>query len=346
MYTKVSIFSVIKKPLAGCLFLLLLLVFSCKPNKLEVNVSTIKISVEAKRFERDLFRLKQQDIGQGLQALEKKYGNFLQRFSANIIKIGTADNPSYTANLRGFLMDNDINLVYNDVQAAYPDLGQLNNELTDAFRHYKYHFPSRPVPQVVTFVSGFNYAMVADDSTLGIGLDMYLGPNYKYYELIQYPKYRTRLMDKEHIAVDALRSWVSSEFDEVNLKPDMLSQILFQGKIMYALDALFPAEHDTLKIGYSKKQNDWVKASEAQIWAYFIDKKLLFSTNYGENLKYINDAPFTSGLPRESPPKVGVWLGWQIIRAYMNNNSSTLEELFAEKDAQKILTRSKYKPAK
>jgi gliding motility-associated lipoprotein GldB len=346
VYAKVRIFSVIKKPFFLCLFMLCGLLLSCNPNKLEVNVSTIKLSIKIKRFEQDLFRLKQQDIAAGIPALEKKYGNFLQRFSASVIKIGTLDNPSYAANLKGFLMDNDINSVYSDVQAAYSNVDQLNEDLTDAFKHYRYHFPTRTIPQVVTFVSGFNYALVADDSTLGIGLDMYMGEKYKYYELIQYPKYRTHLMDREHIAVDAIRSWVSSEFDDVNLKPDMLSQILFQGKVMYALDACFPAEHDTLKIGYSKKQNDWVKGNEAKIWAYFIDKKLLFSTNYGENLKYINDAPFTSGLPRESPPKVGVWLGWQIIRAYMNNNKTSLEELFAEKDAQKILNRSKYKPAK
>jgi len=60
----------------------------------------------------------------------------------------------------------------------------------------------------------------------------------------------------------------------------------------------------------------------------------------------LNDGPFTSGFAKESPSRVGKWLGWQIIRAYMENNELGLEAMFAEKDSQKILQLSKYKPGK
>ena len=345
--TKVSIISSLRKGLPRISVFMFLLCCSCKQNKLDVNVSNIKLSVDCKRFDYDLFSLRCPVEAAGINTLRNKYGNFVDRFGANIIKIGSPESPSYAANLSNFLSDNDMRTVYGDVKSQYPNTDELNKELTDAFKHYKYYFPNKTIPQVVTYVSGFNYAIVADDTTLGIGLDMYLGADYKYYQLMQLPKYRTALMRKERIAIDALKSWISTEFEADITKTDLLSQIIHEGKIMYALDALFPAAHDSLKMGYSKKQNDWAKVSEAQIWAYFIDKKLLFSTNYGENMKFLNDAPFTSGLPRDSPPKIGVWLGWQIVRAYMNTKSDiSLEALFTEKDAQKTLSQSKYKPAK
>jgi hypothetical protein len=50
-------------------------------------------------------------------------------------------------------------------------------------------------------------------------------------------------------------------------------------------------------------------------------------------------------MPKESPGKVGAWLGWQIINAYMKENpNTTLHQLIDLKDGQKILTSSKYKP--
>jgi hypothetical protein len=40
-----------------------------------------------------------------------------------------------------------------------------------------------------------------------------------------------------------------------------------------------------------------------------------------------------------------MWLGQQIVKSYMKHNSDvTLEDLMNEKDAQKILSKSKYKP--
>ena len=45
--------------------------------------------------------------------------------------------------------------------------------------------------------------------------------------------------------------------------------------------------------------------------------------------------------------KGAAWLGWQIVRKYMEENPKvTLAQLMAEKNAQKILTESKYKPKK
>ena len=51
------------------------------------------------------------------------------------------------------------------------------------------------------------------------------------------------------------------------------------------------------------------------------------------------------GENRDSAPKLGVWMGWQIVRKYMKEHPDvTLQQLMADNDAQKILNQSKYKP--
>ena len=64
-------------------------------------------------------------------------------------------------------------------------------------------------------------------------------------------------------------------------------------------------------------------------------------------MKYTADGPFTSALSKESAPRIGYWTGWQIIKQYMDHNPEvTVEQLMKETDAQKILTKAKYKPGK
>ena len=43
----------------------------------------------------------------------------------------------------------------------------------------------------------------------------------------------------------------------------------------------------------------------------------------------LKEAPFTIGLPDVSPDRFAQFLGWQMVRNYMNKNKITLEQLIA-----------------
>jgi hypothetical protein len=60
--------------------------------------------------------------------------------------------------------------------------------------------------------------------------------------------------------------------------------------------------------------------------------------------KFIGDAPFTYAFGKESPGRAAVWLGWQIVKAYAENNNLKVKTLMNENDYQKILNKSEYKP--
>src|SRR2546426_4763022 len=134
--------------------------------------------------------------------------------------------------------------------------------MTDPIRHYKYYFPEKIIPKPITFISVFDYSIVATENVLGIGLQMYLGDTSRYYPSLQFPFFKIRKMRKEYIAADAMKSWLMTEWEEDPSQNDLLSQLIYRGKILYALNAMMPEAPDTVKTGYTKKQLEWCNENE------------------------------------------------------------------------------------
>jgi uncharacterized protein YneF (UPF0154 family) len=277
--------------------------------------------------------------------LAQKYPDFFYLFTKNIINIGDSSNPQMHMQLKGFLNDQNINEMYRQVQKQFKDVSSYNSELTAAFKGYHYFFPQSVVPEITYFVSGYNYANITTKNTLAIGLEMYLGSEYEPYTLLKIPLYKQKLMRKEYLVADAVQAWISTEFEKEEDYTGLLNQMLYKGKVLYTLEKLIPNLSDTILFGYTQEQLNWCNSNESKIWSHFIEKKLLFAALRGDSFKYINEGPFTAGFPRESPGKIGVWLGYKIIKKYVEQQPQiTLKQLFDNRNAQQILTNSKYKP--
>jgi len=73
----------------------------------------------------------------------------------------------------------------------------------------------------------------------------------------------------------------------------------------------------------------------------------MFGTSVPKNKKWFEFAPFTNAenIPQDSPPQLGIYMGWQIVKAYMEDHPElSPADLLKEADAQKIL--KAYKPKK
>lgn len=81
------------------------------------------------------------------------------------------------------------------------------------------------------------------------------------------------------------------------------------------------------------------------IWGHFIQNELLYNKIRFINEKFCGERPGIPEIGDKCPGRIGRYLGWQIVRNYMQNNPDvTFEELMKEKDAQKIFTKSNFKP--
>lgn len=297
-----------------------------------------------RRFDRDLFALKKGYGRQTVDSLNRSYWGFLDRFTGQVINIGDTTNPQYYRALADFLSDPYINAVAHDADSVFRDMSTEEQAFSNAFRAYAYFFPGKKIPRLVAFIGGFNYQVGAWPQELGIGLEFYLGSKHRFYSLLGYPAYKQRLLNRDYLLPDALRGWLSTEFEGPGKAKKFIDQLVYEGKIQYALDQLLPETEDSLRTGYSGKHLSWMQQQEGKIWAYFIERKLLFKPISFDTDKYLNEGPFTPGMPRESPGKIGVWVGRQIVRSYMQNHPEVTLQQLMKNDASKILSQSGYKP--
>lgn len=330
-------------------FYIVLFIFSCGTGREEPDLDGMKVNLRVDRFEQDLFRIDPENPSPGIQALKKKYGSFFYLFAFRITTLGSQDSLQMQDNISHFVADTNFRHVYRDCEKIFSDFTGYTRELDQAFSYYRYYFPRKTIPRIVTLVTGFSYPVVADSSTLGVGLDMYLGRDYAFYNTLEppLPAYIRRRMDKAFMVTDLMKGWAQSDFgiDESNAK--LIDMMISQGRLMYFLDKIMPRANDTLKCGYTGSQLEWCRKNESMIWSFFIDQKILFSRDPAILLKFVNDGPSTNGFPRESPGNIGLFTGWQIVKAYMEKHSQvSLKTLMEEKDLLKIFRESNYKPAR
>jgi uncharacterized protein YjaZ len=75
---------------------------------------------------------------------------------------------------------------------------------------------------------------------------------------------------------------------------------------------------------------------------------MLYDTDATLARRFIYPAPFSKfylEFDNETPGRVGAWIGWQIVRSYMKNNTVPLQQLLAM-DARELFELSRYKPKK
>jgi gliding motility-associated lipoprotein GldB len=237
--------------------------------------------------------------------------------------------------------------VMDEVGKSFPDFEEEKEDLELLFKYIKYYFPNYKIPKVVTVTSevDYNNRIILTDSLLLVGLDNYLGSSHKFYQGIS--KYIANDLDKKYMTRD-----VASAFAKTVVVPPrdrtFLSQLVYYGKELYLMQKLMPLKSEAVTIGYIPAELEWAEANEEQVWRYFIERELLYSTNSKLGPRFLDPAPFSKfelALDNESPGKIGRYMGWQIVQAFMDNNKTSLQQMLTLPE-EELFKRSGYKPRK
>ncbi|WP_299523334.1 gliding motility lipoprotein GldB [uncultured Lutibacter sp.] len=310
------------------LVIILLVIVSCK-NKAakKVDVSGIKVTFSIDRFEQKFYKANEKT----LPAVKNQYPYLFP-----------PQNDSIWLNK----IINEAEL-FQKSQEVFKDFESEKLQIEDLFKHVKYYHANFESPKIVTLITNLDYEnkVVYADSLLFVSLDMYLGKDSDVYQ--DFPLYIAQNFDKSHLVVDIAKS-ISERYFITNKSRQFIDLMINEGKKMYLIDSYLPSVSDAQKMGYAVEKLDWVEANESQLWKYFIENKLLYSTNSNLYTRFIANAPFSKfyiDIDKESPGSVGVYIGWQIVRSYMNNNDVTLQQLL-QTNTEEIFKKSKYKPKK
>jgi gliding motility-associated lipoprotein GldB len=328
------------------LLVTLVTLISCNRNPLKVDISEIETEIEIVRFDQELFNLPLQDTLAELTTIRNRYPEFFDLFTWKVIGVGGIEEEHFPEIMGEFISDTMIVNVKTLVENEFSDFKKTEEEFVEAFKYFQYHFPEKELPTLFTMISGFNQSVVTAENIIGVSLDKYLGRECSYYkQLSNVPLYKIKNMHPKKLVSDVAYAWGMMEFDEPGTVTTLLDHIVHQGKLMYFVDAMLPEVHDTLKIGYTAEQLKWCKNNEPQMWNFLVERKMLYSNRRMDILRFINDGPYTTGFPTESPGRSGVWIGWQIVRQYMKKHGEiTVSELMKNTDYQQILNDSRYYP--
>jgi hypothetical protein len=338
-----------KKTLLLSIVSIYLILGSCKEdNPFVVDVSDVKVDIKTKHFEKDLFKFNLDSSDYYVNYYKKTYGRFFEIFNYQIVEMGNPNDKNYALNLTEYLKFWKNEKIPQILAREFPDFDKEQlPAITEAFKHYKYYFPNNYIPEIYTYFSSFGYSVVTIDSIIGLGIDKYLGKKYNdLYSKAGWSDYQKRRMIKEMIPVDLMESVAKADYPYPEEGTDnLLSHMIYEGKVQYYLNCMLPETPDTLKWKYTGKQWDWANQYEKKVWNYIAEHQLLYTNDKIEIGKMTGEGPYTTVFRESSAPRAAVFIGYKIVLNYMNNNPKvSLKQLMEENDPSKLLAGAKYNP--
>ena len=308
------------------------------------DVSNINIDFNINRFEKDLFSIKPDNAIEDLGKLANKY----PAFYPNVFQKIMSANPNAAASdtiIADIIKHPSVINLYDTCMVVFKDFEPIEKEFKQAFQFYKYHFPNKKIPKVVSYVSEYSLGtFTLEEDLMGFGLDFFLGEGFPGYQGI-FPGYIAKTMNKEHLVAKSMEVLCNELVG--NTKGNRLLDIMIRnGKVLYILDHLLPYTPDHIKLAYEPSDIQWCQENELITWAHLTTEGLLYSTKMKDISKLVNQSPVAPPhMPQDAPGRVANWIGWQIIKAFKERNPQmSMEDLIKIENAQLILDKSKYKP--
>jgi len=300
------------------------------------KVTHIAIPLEVQRLERVLFGLERKEQ---LQAFLDSHPVFTTQFLHQV-----TDPSSLVDKLYAMVQNPDMGDLYQEVQRVFSDTAALQAQLQQAFRYLKYYYPDFQPPQVVTFVTGMGVDLYVSQELIVIGLDFFMGEEAKFRPTAL-PQYILRTYQPAYL-VPKIILLLSQHFNKVDATDQtLLADMLYYGKALYFAQAVLPQVADHLLLGYTPAQLDAVRQHQEGVWTHFIDQALFYTTNHLTQSAYIDDRPFTVEIDAQCPGRIGQWLGWEIVKEYMQRHPHVdLKTLMACADMQALFSQAKYRP--
>ena len=318
------------KKIPFVLIVLTLMIYACQDDKgINPNIKAIDVEIDIIRFDSIFAKAEPQD----LNAIQSNYPFMFKN-----------DIPDSLWLLK--MNDTLQQEIQSEVMKAFPNFSDQKSDITLFFKHLKYYFPSEKLPKIVTLAEYVDYKskVVLNDDILYISLDNYLGKDHRFYAGFQ--DYITRLQVPHQILPDVAEQYADIYISLPQTR-DFLSQMLYHGKKLYFKEKLLAFIEPHQIIGYTKDNYNWANENEYMVWQYFIERDLLYSSQSDLRRRFLEPSPFTKfylEIDNETPPRLGQYLGWQIVKAYAERHPDKSLQDIMNTDTQELFNQSNYKP--
>ncbi|MDA9663600.1 DUF2268 domain-containing putative Zn-dependent protease [bacterium] len=307
------------------------------------NSQLIDIGINSTRIDQDFSSIDADNYEDKINQIEYDIPGFIDYYLTNHIGMSRMTDTQKKDNILLFTSSLDVIKIQEQLDLKFTDTDYLSLEIENFFQRYLYFFPEKSHAKKIVFINSFgSYGIDLFNNNLIIGLDFYLGnTNPMFNTFYDYLKVRC---DDRFLVSDAMEFYLSNQFLKDYQYSNFQEELIFKGKIMYLLSEFLIDTDISCILRYSIDQFDWCIDHERNIWNEVIKMNIMYSSKNSEYRSFFNDAPFTKGMPTESPSRIGYFVGYQIIKKYMNYSNVTLSELMNNTNTQEILLKSKYNP--
>lgn len=309
----------------------ILLTVTCKQtSELEEQIAQIQLEAPL-----ELFHLDFKAAGPaGLDSLKQVYPElFPQQFNDQV----------WIDKMSG--KDTIYDLLHEAVVGSEMDFEQIHDEVKGVMRHVKYYFPDFNPTPVTTVISEVQYRnrVTPSRERLLIGIDNYLGVDHELYQGIS--NYRRDQLTISQIPADAAMAYAYL-FVRPTTDRTLLGSMIYFGKLHYLQELFAPAASGATKFETTTEKFQFMEDNEVEMWRYFVDRSLLYSTDSKLLNRFILPAPFSKfylEVDKQTPGGVGKYVGYQIVKSFMNKNEVPLDVML-RMPARSIFEQSAYKP--
>lgn len=310
---------------------LILLITSCTSNRLEVDVSKTNVQITFINLDSMLVNSPRTVIPLLFEKYASSSEGVLAYQLGHCLGIGGFKDNGSLDRIELYIKDPYIKRLESEISSTFKSKSEIQTKIIDGFKHLNFHFPSSKIPNKVFYINSLFVSNVYCSSTeVGIGLDRYLGANTEVIKELpsqEFFQWMKESMRKEYIPRDVLCEWIASKIVK-EVDGAFVDKMIRWGKIIYLTEAAFPKMDKHLLFRYTKNGYDWAEHNETSIWKYIVNEELLFSKNERDHANFLNEGPFTVGLPEKSPDRLGQYLGWRMVHDFMDNNESvSLQQL-------------------
>ena len=312
------------------LLALLSLVFACQQDPYKVDIAQVPDELHALNLDSVLRHQPQQKLSQYVGVLYKQDPEAIEFCLPYALQIPLKPDSLFKkAYLQSF--NNPFNVqVFAALDTMQRWRIKVRQEISNAFRRLHVLEPKLARPAQIYFAyTQFAASAYCSAKTIVIGQERYLGPQHPVIQMLpeqQFYRWIKNGLAPQYAATDAVLVWLSTQLIK-ETDDNFASEMIRWGKLLAILDILLPEQSIATKLRYQQKAYEWALASESKFWEYLVEQQFLFKTDQELNMNLLNEGPYSIGLPQESPDRMGRFLGYQIVKQYLNEQHPSIQEL-------------------
>lgn len=318
----------------GCFFFLAavsLTVQSCSNDPLKVDISTSKYQLSTIQLDSTIKHTPAENLGETLFQLSERIPELIDYQFYYCYKTGLPKDTAFQANWADFTQNPYYKRLSKRIDGEFKNLAGSKKSIEDGFKRIHVHLPNAKLPETIVFMNSyFSSSMYCTEKEIGVGLERYLGaktdvikelPNDVFYEWIK------EAMEPEYLERDAVCAWILTHICEPGKDMNNIEAMVQWGKILYLTRAAFPEQEERIILRYNQEDFDWAIKNERGFWEYLVKQNMLFTKSESDQAAFLQEGPFTAGLPQKGPDRLGQFLGYRIVCSYVEQYDVTLQQL-------------------